>query len=168
MASSEYAMKSDEDKDSVLNKQFDTRTFLENLGNILKGFAYDAEQKKYVSIQDNGFLNATGAKQVLNEIEGRIQNINASANLRRQEIADIREEVWFALCKKLYVNSKEYGLSPVNVRPILNLVDHNLLAFLSRAEGASFFNRLSNFFQRKETISQSYQVEAPQKKRLSF
>lgn len=168
MGASEYQQQQDSDRDNVLNNQFDTKKFLDNLGNLLKGFAYDSDTKKYISIQDNGFVNAVGAKQVLNEIQGRIQNINASANLRRAEIASIREDVWFALSKKLYVNADAYQLDPVNVHPILHIVDHNLLAFLSRAEESSFFNKLSNFWKRQETISQSYVMPEEKKRRFSF
>lgn len=167
MAISEYQTKLDSERDDVLKLQFDTKQFLENLGNLLKGFAYDSETKRFVNIKDNGYLNALGAKQVLNEIEGRIQNINASANLRRGEISLLRQDVWEALNKKLYVNAENYDLSAENVIPILNIVDHNLLTFLSRAEESSFFNKLSNFFQRKETISQQY-VVPEEKKRFSF
>ena len=39
---------------------------------------YDHESKKYVTIQDDGYLNAVGSRQVLNEVEGRVQNIHSS------------------------------------------------------------------------------------------
>lgn len=169
MAASEYDREM-KDRDSVLNTQFDTATFLHNLGNILKGFKYDYETKKYISVQDDGYLNPVGAKQILNEIEGRIQNVNASANLRRDEIARIRQDVWFSLCKKLLVNHKKYDLDATNIKSVLHIVDHNLLTFLSRAEEMSFFKKLSNFFQRKETVSQTYalQNEQPQQRRFSI
>ena len=169
MAASEYE-KETSDRDNVISAQFDTGTFLQNLGNILKGFVYDSQSQEYVQVQEQGFLNAIGARQILNEIEGRIQNVNASGNLRRDEIANIRQDVWFALCKKLYVNHKKYDLDPVNFRPVLHLVDNNLLIFLSRAENGGFFNKLSNFFQRKETVQQTFsetQAE-PQRRRFSI
>ena len=168
MGATEYAMHQDSERDNVLNNQFDTKKFLDNIGNLLKGFAYDADTKKYVSIQDNGFVNAVGAKQVLNEIEGRIQNINASANLSKKEIYQILEDVWFALNKKLLVNHEAYNLKTENVPAILNLVSHNLLAFLSRAQESGFFNKLSNFWKRQETISQSYVMPEEKKRRFSF
>ena len=168
MGVSEYNAQTDSDRDSVLNTQFDTRVFLENLSGILKGFAYDPDTKSYISIRANGFLNAVGAKQVLNEIEARIQNVNASAMLRRQEISSLREDVWFATTKKLFINAELYEMDAENLKPILHILDHNLLTFLSRAEEGGFFKRLSNFFQRKETISQQYMVPEEQKKRFSF
>jgi len=168
MAASEYD-KELKDRDSVLAQQFDTGVFLHNLGNILKGFKYDYETKKYISVQDDGYLNPIGAKQILNEIEGRIQNVNASANLRRDEIAHMRQDVWFSLCKKLLVNHKKFELEAVNIKSVLHIVDHNLLTFLSRAEDFGFFRKLSNFFQRKETVSQTYamQTDQPSQKRFS-
>lgn len=167
MAASEYDRET-KDRDSVLAQQFDTGTFLHNLGNILKGFKYDYETKKYISVEDDGYLNPVGAKQILNEIEGRIQNVNASANLRRDEIAHMRQDVWFSLCKKLLVNNVKYGLDATNIKTVLHIVDHNLLTFLSRAEDFGFFKKLSGFFQRKETVSQTYSMQPEQAESRRF
>jgi hypothetical protein len=165
MAIQEYT-KEDQNRDNVLTQQFDTGTFLANLGRILKGFVYDFETKKYVTIKDEGYLNAIGARQVLNEIEGRVQNINSSANLRREEIAGVRKDIWFANCKKLFVNHKKFGLDAVNYRNVINLVDNNTLFFFSRSEDSGFFKGLKGFFQRKETVSQThYMPEQTQQKK---
>lgn len=168
MASQEYDKES-KDRDNVLSQQFDTTTFLYNLGRILKGFVYDFESKKYVVVKDEGYLNAIGSRQVLNEIEGRVQNINSSAFLRRDEIAQTRKDIWFANCKKLFVNHQKYELNAVNFRNVINLVDNNTLFFFSRAEDSGFFNKFHNFFQRKETVSQThYMQEQPEQQKRRF
>ena len=169
MASSEYNIQ-DKERDNVLSQQFDTTTFLYNLSKILKGYVYDPETKRYIVVEDEGYLNAIGSRQVLNEIEGRVQNINSSAFLRRDEIASVREDIWFANCKKLFVNHKKYGLNAVNFRNVLNLVDNNTLFFFSRAEDSGFFKNFQNFFSRKEVVSQSHYMQDKEepKKRFSF
>lgn len=162
MVASEYST-TDNIRDNVLENQFDTATFLNNISNILKGYRYDSESKQYFSFKEEALLNGVGAKQVLNEIEGRVQNINASSHLRRKEIAMIRSDIWNSLCEKLLVKYSEFDLKAENIRPILFIVDHNVLTFLSRGENGGFFKGLSNYFQRKETVSQTYAMQ-PDKK----
>lgn len=169
MAQSEYEAQARE-RDNVISGQFDTATFLQNLARILKGFVYDDSQKKYVVVPEEGYLNHVGSRQVLNEIEGRVQNIQGHAYLRRQEIANMRKGMWFAMAKKLFVNHHKFGLDHVNYKNVLYLLDDNTLNFFSRTEESRFFDKFPNFFQRKETVSQSFYEKEPeqQKRRLSI
>lgn len=168
MANAEF-MNQGYEYDDILKNQFDTKTFLENIKAVLNGYVYDSNSKRYVARLEKGYLNELGARQVLNEIEGRIQNINSSAYLRRDEIASIRQDIWFSLTKKLYVNSELYQIEEVNLISILKIVDDNLLLFLSRTEESGFFTKLPNFFTRKEIYSQTMaQQEQPKKERFKF
>jgi len=164
MAASEYDQQNQE-RDSVIAGQFDTQTFLRNLGRILKGFVWDSDSRQYVTIPEEGYLNHKGARQVLNEIEARIQNPQAHAFLRRTEIAQIRKSIWFAMSRKLFVYGEEFGLDHVNYKNVLYLIDDNLLNFLSRTENSNFFDKFPNFFKRQETISQTHYEQPEQKQR---
>ena len=169
MAQSEYEQLAKE-RDNVISGQFDTATFLQNLAKILKGFVYDDKQKKYVVVPEEGYLNHIGSRQVLNEVEGRVQNIQGHAYLRRAEIANMRQGIWFIMCKKLFVNHDLFDLHHVNFKNVLCLLDDNILNFFSRTEESRFFDKFPNFFQRKETVSQYYAEKEPeqQKRRLSI
>lgn len=168
MVASEYEQMYDNMRDNVLSSQFDTSEFLSNLSHILSGLTHDPKSGHWVIRQEYAYLNELGATQILNEIKGRIQNVNASGNLRRKEIAMIREDIWNAISQKLCVNYEEYELKAENTLNILYIVDHNLLTFLSRSEEGSFFKKFSDFFSRKETVSNSYQIEQEQEKKRRF
>lgn len=168
MAQSEFMNQGGFEHNDILINQFDTRAFLENLSRILRGRIYDHDLHKEISVREKGFLNELGARQVLNEVEGRIQNINSSAYMRRGDIASIREDIWFCLTEKLYINAEKYELSFDNLDNILYLIDHNIYLFLSRTEESGFFNKLSNFFNRKETYVQQYSPNQEEQKKRRF
>lgn len=167
MAGQEY-MQNQKEKDNMLDKQWDTKTLLTNIEATLLGKHFDTQSGKSINDQTIGLINEKGAKQVINEIKGRIQNITASAKLRRDEISLIRSDVWTNLIKKIYVNKTDYNVSKPNFRILLVIVDHNLLTFLSRTEDGNFFSKLSDFFTRKETVSQTMIQSEPQKRGFSF
>lgn len=167
MASEEYNQQQNYNW-GMLDKQFDTEPYLYKLYRNLIGVFYNEETQTEQLDINRAYLNQVGAKNVINEIEGRIQNITASANLKKQDIADIRQDVWLTLTKKLYVNRNKWEITTDNYFAILRLVDNSLLAFLSRTEESSFFNKLSNFFNRKETMVQQISPMEEKKKRFSF
>jgi len=167
MVAQEYMNQQNQMVESMIQSQFDTSEFLNNINDILIGLHYDSQSGQRQIKPEYAYLNHIGAAQIINEIKGRIQNINASGNLKKKEIAMIRLDIWVAICKKLLTNHEKYELMPENTSNILYLVDHNLLTFLSRSEEGGFFKKLSDFFTRKETNVSTYQMQAEeqQKKR---
>lgn len=164
MAATEFSHDNQQIND-FLNKQFDTKDFLDELEEILKGFRYDAQTKQYVSIKDEGYLNEIGAKQVINVIKGVIGNVNASGKLKLDNIYEMREDIRFELLNVLGTNYSHYGLESYHLHSVLGLVDRAVWLFLSRTEDSSFFNKLSNFFKKSEVQTITQREETQDKKR---
>lgn len=168
MAASEFSNANDKRMDDFLSKQFDTKDFLIEIENVLKGFRFDGSTGKYINVPEEGYLNAIGAKQVINVIKGVIGNINASSKLKLNNIYEMREDIRFELLNLLGTNYNNYDLDSFHLDSVLGFVDRAIWLFLSRTEEAGFFKQLSNFFKKQESQIITQREMATEKKGLSF
>lgn len=169
MSAQEFAMLADKKMNDFLSNQFDTKDFLIEIENVLKGYRFDESQNKYIEIKDEAYLNSIGAKQVVNVIKGVIGNINSSSKLKLANIYEMREDIRFELLNLLGTNYKVYGLESFHLNSVLGFVDRAIWLFLSRTEEAGFFKQLSNFFKKQESqVITSREVGPPPKRGLSL
>lgn len=169
MAAAEFAALADQKMNDFLTQQFDTKEFLIEIENVLKGYRFDTTEKKYINIPEEGYLNAIGSKQVINVIKGVIGNINASSKLKLADIYEMREDIRFELLNLLGTNYSKYGLESYHLDSVLGFVDRAIWLFLSRTEEAGFFKQLSNFFKKSESqVITQRDLSTPPKRGLSL
>jgi len=169
MSAAEFAMLADKKMNDFLSQQFDTKDFLVEIEHVLKGYRYNEATKTYINIAEEGYLNAIGAKQVINVIKGVIGNINASSKLKLANIYEMREDIRFELLNLLGTNYKKYELASYHLDSVLGFVDRAIWLFLSRTEEAGFFKQLSNFFKKQESqVITSREIGPPPKGGLSL
>lgn len=155
-----------------LDNQFTTEKIVENVAWMLRGFKWDSEKGEFTNkiIVDGKIkylipkVNEQGVMDICTELRARLINTYGHALLSINDLISIRTCVYEALWTLLCTYREEYELNVVNIKPILYIVDDQILCFLSRTKEGFFSKLLSKYIGRKETVTYQQQEEQPRKK----
>ena len=154
----------------ILNPE-DILVFIEN---TLKGNRLD-EDNKWVADTLARSLNPIGIYKTLQVLRGHLNKYQTLANLELADIIRMGRAIRLEIVETIYMNWEEFNyLDDKSGKPdlssynfIVNLIDHNVFANLTRAKGGGESKLLRTVYRSHEAgMERTLTTENPQKKNL--